>query len=157
MIRCYIIFLRFFPLIFFWWNIYSSPDIFIYKMFNLLFFQNFFLFLHDLTRLLQRMKNIIFFIDEIHCCFYVFYPIRRINIWPATPETYFITFIIQSLNMIESSESKSSFITSSTSSLVMISIFYHLLNALQDLRHYLWLKKMTYFYKLDHFLLIKAT
>ena len=37
----------------------------------MLFFQNFFQFLHDLTQLLQRIENI-FFIDGIYCCFFVF-------------------------------------------------------------------------------------
>ena len=37
----------------------------------MLFFQNFFQFLHDLTQLLQGIENI-FFIDGIYCCFFVF-------------------------------------------------------------------------------------
>ena len=55
---CYIIFLKFSPITFSWWKTYFLLVIFIYKRFN---FCNslwiFFLFLHDLTRLLQRIES----------------------------------------------------------------------------------------------------
>ena len=52
-----IIFLNFFPIIFFWWVIYYFSLVFTYKRF-LLFFHNVFLFVHDLMRLLQRIEFI---------------------------------------------------------------------------------------------------
>ena len=65
----YIINLKFFPVIFLWWKICSFLFISIYKKVQfLIFFQDFFLFLHDLMRLLQSIESI-FFIDRISCCF----------------------------------------------------------------------------------------
>ena len=47
-----------FSIIFFRWKIYSFPSIFIYKIIKFLWlFADHFLFLHDLTRLLQRAEN----------------------------------------------------------------------------------------------------
>ena len=55
----YLISLIFFSSIFFLWKIYSFPFIFIYKRLNYWFsLCIFFLFLHNLTRLLERIKNI---------------------------------------------------------------------------------------------------
>ena len=51
----YIIFLKFFPIIFFWWKIYSFPVIFQF----LLFFAYLCWVLHDLTQALQRIENIL--------------------------------------------------------------------------------------------------
>ena len=57
--NCSIIFLNFSPIFFSWWKIYSFPVIFIYKRFNFCFsLQIFFLFLHDLTRLLKCIESI---------------------------------------------------------------------------------------------------
>ena len=52
-----------------------------------------FWFLHNLTQLLQRIESIFdfFFIDRIYCCFFVFYPIRRIDIWSTSNRIYFMT------------------------------------------------------------------
>ena len=55
-IICYITFLNFFLIILFWWKTYSFTVICIYKF--LLFFLDLFLFLQNLTRLLQGIKNI---------------------------------------------------------------------------------------------------
>ena len=56
--NCNIIFLKIFAVIFLWWEIYSFPIVFIYKRFNFcFFFADLFLFLHDLTRLLQHIES----------------------------------------------------------------------------------------------------
>ena len=71
--NCYITFLNFFPIIFFWWKIYSSLVIFIYKRFNFYYsFQIFFLFLHNLTQMLQRVEDIYypFYWWELLLCFW---------------------------------------------------------------------------------------
>ena len=78
---------------------------------------------------------VMFFIDGIYCCFFLFFfhSVRRIYIWSSTIRIYFMTFIewtnlkTKVLPCILSkypftSESKSYFITSSASSLIMIFI-----------------------------------
>ena len=101
----YIVFFKFFPIIFSWWEIYPFPVTFIYKTFN---------FWHFL------------WLDWICYCFFVFYPIRRSYIWSNEIGIYFMTFVMQYLNIVEVkiatllSESKSSSITSSASSFIIV-------------------------------------
>ena len=57
-----IIFLKFFPIIISWWNLFSFPVMFIYNTVNFCHpSMIFFLFLHELTRLLQYIENICYF------------------------------------------------------------------------------------------------
>ena len=42
---------------------------------------------------------IIFLVDRIYSCFFVFYPIKRIYIQSTTIRIYFMTFIMQQLNI----------------------------------------------------------
>ena len=132
----YIIFLKFFPIIFFWWKIYSLPFIFIYKMFNLCYSVRFFLFLHDLKRLLQHIEKMCFsFIDGIYFCFFcflfnqenlhmihhnsnLFYDIYNTITEHNQGQTHYLS---STLNLFLR-ESKSSFITLSALSLIMISM-----------------------------------
>ena len=132
----YIIFLKIFPIIFFWWKIYSFPFIFIYKMFNLCYSVRIFLFLYDLKRLLQHIEKMCFsFIDGIYCCFFcflfnqenlrmihhnsnLFYDIYNTITEHNQRQTYYLS---STLNLFLR-ESKSSFITLSASSLIMISM-----------------------------------
>ena len=44
---------------------------------------------------------IIFFVDGIYCCFFVFYPLRRIYILFSTVRIYFMTSMIQQINTIK--------------------------------------------------------
>ena len=91
------------------------------------------------TTITTHWKHLLlFFIDGIYCCFFVFYPIRRIYIWSSTIQIHFIKFIMQWMNIIEdkltmfhrfqfillsiSKYIKKFFITSSTSLLNMISV-----------------------------------
>ena len=69
----------------------------------MLFFEDVFLYVHNLMRLLQHIKIIyyIFSIDMIYCCFFVFYQIRIIYVWSTTVLIYFMAFIIQYMNIIE--------------------------------------------------------
>ena len=101
--NCYIIFLRFFPIIFFWWKTYPFPVIFIYKRFNFCYslwiFFYFFIILRNCYSVLETF--IIFYIDRIYCCFFIFYPVKWIYIWSITTEIYFMTFIIQRSNIIK--------------------------------------------------------
>ena len=110
---------------------------FTYKRLNFLyFFADFFLFLHDLMRLLQRTENIyyLFFFDRIYCCLFVFYQIGKIYIYSTTIWIY-INDICNTINehnqrqnhyllwmfrYLERSVSKSSYKTSSDLSLIMI-------------------------------------
>ena len=56
--NCYFIFLNFFSNQLFWWKLYSFSVIFTYKRFNFSYsLCIFFLFLHDLVRLLQRIQK----------------------------------------------------------------------------------------------------
>ena len=71
----WIIFLKIFPVFFSWWVIYSFPVIFIYKKLNFCYFLWFFPIFHDL------IPTVIILIDRIYCCFFVFYPNRRLFIW----------------------------------------------------------------------------
>ena len=132
----YIIFLKIFPIIFFWWKIYSFPFIFIYKMFNLCYSVRIFLFLYDLKRLLQHIEKMCFsFIDGIYCCFFcflfnqenlrmihhnsnLFYDIYNTITEHNQRQTHYLS---STLNLFLR-ESKSSFITLSASSLIMISM-----------------------------------
>ena len=94
--HCYIIFLKFFQIIFFWWKIFSFLFIFIYKWFifcySFRFFPYFFMIQSDCWSVFKTF--IIFFNDKICCCFFDFYPIRRINIWFAILGIYFMMFLI---------------------------------------------------------------
>ena len=78
--NCYIIFFIFFPIIFFWWNIYSFLVLFIYKRFDFCYslqmFSYFFIIWRNCYNILKAF--IFCFIDRIYCCFFVFYPISRI-------------------------------------------------------------------------------
>ena len=133
--NCYVIFLKFSAIIFFWLKISFVPVIFIIKvLIFVILCRSFFLSLHNLSWMLTYLLS---FFDWIYCCHFVFYPIRRIYIWSTTIPIYFMTFKIQQMNIIKdkfttftdfksfwylfSSESKN-FITSSTSSLIMISM-----------------------------------
>ena len=80
----------------FWWNNCSFPVIYIYKkVYFLLFVADLFWFLHDLTRMLQRVESICYlFVGRIYCCFFTFYQLRRMNIWSATIWICFMTFTI---------------------------------------------------------------
>ena len=60
--NCYIIFLNIFVIIFFWWKTYPFPVIFNCKSFNFYYSLRIFLFLHDLTWLLQRIGSIVTFL-----------------------------------------------------------------------------------------------
>ena len=112
-----------FPIIFFWWKIYSLPFIFIYKRFNFCYsFLNFFL-------------NYFLLLIGCMAVFSFFYPVQGIDIWFITTWIYFMRYIIQQLNLIEEklttihlisfwylflSKLKSCFLTSSAPSLIMI-------------------------------------
>ena len=68
----------------------------------MLFFQDALQLFHDLMHLLQRIESIIiFFIDKMYCCFFVFSPVKRIYIWSTSILIYFITFVIQWMNTIK--------------------------------------------------------
>ena len=73
--NCYMIFLKFFPIIFFLWKIYSFSLIFIYKRFNFRYsLQIFFYFFEIWRNCYSKFKAfIIFFMGEIYCCFFVFF------------------------------------------------------------------------------------
>ena len=75
---CYIIFLDFFWITFFWWKVYSFQ---LYLFLQGLIFFIFYGSFHDLMWPLQRIENIYLFIDSIYLCFFYYYPIRRIYIW----------------------------------------------------------------------------
>ena len=95
--NCYTIFIIFFSIVFFWWKIYSFLVVFIYQRFNfcyslqILFY--FFIIYQDCYSVLKEF--IIFFIDMIYYCFFVFYSIMRIYIWSTMIGIYFMTFILQ--------------------------------------------------------------
>ena len=98
----WIIFLKLFPTIYFWWIIYSFPIIFIYKLVNIwnsfwMWF-NFFIIWCNSCCLLKTFINFIF---RVYCCFFVFYPVWRINIWTTTLKIRFMTFVIHKLNWIK--------------------------------------------------------
>ena len=65
----------------------------------MLFFQVFFYVYMIQCDSYSILKPFIFFIDSISCCFFAFYPIRRIYI--TIIRIYFLTFIIQQMNIIE--------------------------------------------------------
>ena len=65
---------------------------------SLLFIQDAFLFLHDLYNSYSVLKAfVIFFVDRTNCCFFVFYPIRRINMY-YPPRLKFIYDIYNIIN-----------------------------------------------------------
>ena len=72
--NCYVIFLKYFPIIFFRWKIFLFPVIFTSKRFNfvcsLWIFFYFFMIWRDCYSVLKTF--VIFFIDEIYCCFFCF-------------------------------------------------------------------------------------
>ena len=94
---CYIIFLKLFPIIFFWSKINSFLITFFYKRFNFSYslrvFFGLFMIQHDCY--CELKTYVIFFVDGIYCCIFVFHPIRRIFIWSTTIRIYFMAFIIQ--------------------------------------------------------------
>ena len=136
--NCYISFLNLFPIIFFWWKIYSFLFIFIYKRCNFCYsLWMFFLLLNDLTRSRVSKTFVIFFINGIYCNFFVLYPIRRIYhdsdlfyfIYNPISEhnqrqTHYISLIPNYFDIYFFSESKSYFRTCSLLSMIsMLSLF----------------------------------
>ena len=109
--NCYIVFLKFFPIIFSdGKHILSQLYLFVKGLIFVIICSSFFyFFMNDSVRLLQCIENIyclffffLFFFffdddddDEIYCCFFLFYPVRRIYIWSTTIGIYFMTFAIQ--------------------------------------------------------------
>ena len=70
--NCYIVFFKLFPIIFSWWKISFFPVMFIYKRFNFCYsFRMFsYLFMASSDSALKAFS--LFFIDRIHCCFFIF-------------------------------------------------------------------------------------
>ena len=79
---CPIIFLEFFPIILVWWKIYFFPVIFI-KSLTLFLFAAFFLFLHDLTPLLQHIKSLLsfyrYYLLLLFCFFFIWENLNMIH------------------------------------------------------------------------------
>ena len=137
--NCSIIFLRHFSIIFSWWKIYSFPVRLIYKRFNSccsfrLFFY-FFMIQHDYYSTLKAF--IIFFIDRVSFCFFVFYPVSRIcmihhnsylfydfnNTTNEHRQTHYLSLNLPTyFDIFFLSDSKSFSITSSASWFIMISM-----------------------------------
>ena len=98
----HIIFLKFFPIIFFWWKMYSSQlYLFIKGLIFVILSECFPISSWFNAIVIAFWKHLSFFIDEIYCCFFGFYPIRRIYTWSTMIMTYFMAFIIQQINIIE--------------------------------------------------------
>ena len=94
----YIIFLKFFPIIFFWWKIYSFPVIFQF----LLFFAYLCWVLHDLTQALQRIENILLsFLLMRFIAAFLFLSNQENYIWSTKILVYLMTFLTQEMNMIK--------------------------------------------------------
>ena len=97
-----IIFLKCFPVIYFWQIIYSFPIIFIYKRFNV--WNSLFLdaiqFLYDLMQPLPHIENI--YDHHFFGFIYVFFiQSGRINIWTTKFKRYLVTLIIQKLPWVK--------------------------------------------------------
>ena len=45
------------------------------------------------------MKTFIIIIDRIYCYFFIFYLVGRVYVWPTTFQIYFMTFVIQKINI----------------------------------------------------------
>ena len=92
--NCYIIFLKFFPVIFFLMKIYSLPFTFVYKDLIFVTLSEFFQFLHDLMWLSQRIESI-FYLSYWWdlCCFFI--KSRGPIYNPTWFGFYFMTFITQ--------------------------------------------------------------
>ena len=100
--NCYLSFLNFFPIIFFWCKIYSFPVLFIYKRFTFYYSLRVFLAFFRIQRgCYSALRTfVLFFIDGIYYYFFVFLS-NIIEIWSTTIRIYFMTFIIQQINLIE--------------------------------------------------------
>ena len=109
--NCQIMFLKHFPIIF-WWKISFFLVTFIYKTFNFCYFWGILFqwswFNATVTAYWKHLL-IIFFIDRIYCCFWNFYPGRRIYIWSTMIRIYFMALIIQLMNINLSSKSLNHF------------------------------------------------
>ena len=96
--NCYIIFLNFFPTFLIWWKIYSFPATSICKKLTFVilcgFFFYFFIILLNFNSLLKTF--VMFFIDRIYCCLFVFYPFMKIYIWSTTVCSGHVTYTFQS-------------------------------------------------------------
>ena len=101
--NCHIIFLNLFPIIIFWWKMYSLPVIFICNRFNTSYsLRIVFYFFKISCECYSVLKTfVIIFIDGIYWCFFALYRIRRIYIWSTTIRIYFMTFIIHKMNKIK--------------------------------------------------------
>ena len=137
--HCYIIFLKFFLSLFFWWKTYFFPVLFIFKSFS--FFHSlwtFFLILHDLMWLLQFIKNIcylfcwwdlllLFLIQSGESIYdpqlyWFLYDIYNTINEHSRRQTPYLLLILNYFDILFLGESKSYFIPSSASSLTMISM-----------------------------------
>ena len=78
-----IIFLKFFPIIFFRWKMYSFPVILLYKRFNICYsfrmLSCFFMISCDCYSVLKTF--FIFFIDEIYSCFFLVFLSNQENLY----------------------------------------------------------------------------
>ena len=88
----YIIFLKFFSTIFFWWIVYSFPVIYIYECLNFCYsfsmFSYFFIIQRNYYSVLKTF--VILFIDGIYCCLFVFYPVKIIYIYDPPPSRFIL-------------------------------------------------------------------
>ena len=131
--NCYIIFLNFFPTMFFWWKIYSFQFIFIYKWFNLCYsFSIFPISLWFEATVTAYWKDLSFLLIEFICAFLFFIQSGESIYDPL--RFWFILWHLQYYLRVPStdsklfgylflSESKSYLVTSFASSLIMISTF----------------------------------
>ena len=131
--NCYIIFLNFFPTMFFWWKIYSFQFIFIYKWFDLGYsFSIFPISSWFEATVTAYWKHLSFLLIEFICAFLFFiqsgesiydplrfwFILRHLQYYLRLPSTDSKLF-----GYLFLSESKSYLVTSFASSLIMISTF----------------------------------
>ena len=98
--NCYIFFLKFLRITFFWWKMYSLPVISTWKGLIFVILCGSFLITSWFNATVTAYwKHFLSFLLMV--CFFVFYPIKKIYIWYTTIRIYFMTFILQYMNLIE--------------------------------------------------------
>ena len=103
MSKCRDMFLKPFPIIYFWWIIYSFSFTFIYNWFNIWIcfwiHLKFFLNYGAVTAYWKHFLSVFFVFTA---AFFFINPVWRINIWTTTSKMYLMTFAIHKSNWITS-------------------------------------------------------
>ena len=105
--NCLIVFHKSFPIIYFWWMIYSFFHLCLFINgltfeTSWMWFNFFIIWCNSLPHIgnIYHLFLLLFFLGgwgRIFCYFFLFYSVWKVNIWTTSLKYYFMTFIIQKI------------------------------------------------------------